>query len=76
MCSLIVCSISLYCYVRIKRVYYNLIIFDKCRTSRDWVMHVKYYNLFIKIAIQQFIIFNDEWIQFACHKQTFNFGKL
>ena len=23
MCSLIVCSISLYCYVRIKRVYYN-----------------------------------------------------
>ena len=23
MCSLIVCSISLYCYVRIKRVYYR-----------------------------------------------------
>ena len=26
MCSLIVCSISLYCYVRIKRVYYYIII--------------------------------------------------
>ena len=29
MCSLIVCPISLYCYVRIKRVYYIIIIEPK-----------------------------------------------
>ena len=29
MCSLIVCSISLYCYVRIKRVYYWIFLNDK-----------------------------------------------
>ena len=51
MCSLIVCSITLYCYVRIKRVYIEVSIFGRMH-SNDRIDVVINHNLWSKKLFQ------------------------
>ena len=48
MCSLIVCSISLYCYVRIKRVY--LFIYIKIRYKLKYLFSLVYYTVELHVS--------------------------
>ena len=62
MCSLIVCSISLYCYVRIKRVYYYIqeIYMHIQEIHMISQIHVKYACKFHSIHIQEIYIHIQE----------------